>query len=150
MKHFRLAASEEGAALIEFACVLPVFVLLLAGVVDYSLLIKDRMHMTEAAAAGAAYGAVAGNEQNTAGMRNAALSEISDMPNPTVAASAFWTCSVGSEHVGSSSTCPDGNLPMQWVQVETRATLSPLLAFPGLPTQQELQGLAVRRVARHP
>jgi Flp pilus assembly protein TadG len=147
MSRLRFVTSEEGAALIEFACVLPVFVLLLVGVVDYSLQIQQRMHVTEAAAIAAAYGAVAGNEQNTAGMRNAALTV---MPDLTVTATAFWTCSVGSGHVSSSSACADGNLPMQWVEVDTSATLTPLLAFPGIPTQQDLHGLAVRRVARRP
>lgn len=147
MNRLRLAISEEGAALIEFACVLPVFVLLLVGVVDYSLQIQKRMHVTEAAAIGAAYASVAGNEQDTAGMRVAARME---MPDLTVTAIAFWTCSVGGEHVRSGPACADGSLPMQWVRVETSATLMPLLAFPGIPMQQELNGLAVRRVARRP
>ena len=147
MSRQRLVTSEEGAALLEFACVLPVFVLLLVCVVDYSLLIQQRMHVTEAAAIGAAYGSVVGNGQDAAGMRNAALTE---MPDLTVTASAFWTCSVSGTHVSSSSACADGSLPMQWVEIDTSATLKPLLAFPGIPTQQELHGLAVRRVARRP
>ena len=133
--------------MLEFACMLPIFVLVLVCVVDYSLLIQQRMHVTEAAAIGAAYGSVAGNGQDTAGMRNAALTE---MPGLTVTATAFWTCSVGSGRVSSGSTCSDGTLPMQWVEVDTSTTLKPLIAFPGVPAQQELQGLAVRRVARRP
>jgi Flp pilus assembly protein TadG len=145
MNRLRFLAAEDGAALIEFACVLPLFVLLLVGVVDYSLQIQQRMHVTEAAAIGAAYGSVAGNEQNTAGMRNAAMTEL---PGLTVVAYAFWTCSVGGAHVSSGSACADGTLPMQWVEVETSATASPLLTFPGIAAQQELHGIAVRRVAR--
>ncbi len=142
-----LATSEEGSALVEFALVLPVFMLLLVGVVDYSLLIQQRMHVTEAAAIGAAYGSVAGNEHDTAGMRNAALTET---PELTVTAIAFWTCSVGSGHVSSGFACADGSLPMQWVEVNTSASLKLLLAFPGIAAQQELHGQAVRRVARRP
>lgn len=147
MNRLHLAVSEDGAALIEFACVLPVFVLLLVAVVDYSLQIQQRMRVTEAAAIGAAYGSIAGNEQDTVGMRIAARREMSNL---TVTAISFWTCSVGSQHVWSGSACADGSLPMQWVQVETSAPLSPLFVFPGLPTQQKLNGLAVRRVARRP
>lgn len=147
MNRLRLVVSEDGAALIEFACVLPVFLLLLVGVVDYSLQIQQRMHVTEAAAIGAAFGSLAGNEQDTAGMRIAARIE---MPDLTVTAIAFWTCRVGSEPVRKDSACADETLPMQWVQVETSATLRPFLAFPGIPTQQEVNGLAVRRVARRP
>ena len=145
MSRLSFSGSEDGAALLEFACVLPLFVLLLVGVVDYSLQIQQRMHVTEAAAIGAAYGSVAGNEQNTAGMRTAALAEMAGL---TVTATAFWTCSVGGAHVSSGSACADGTLPMQWVEVDTSATLKTLLAFPGIAAQQELHGVAIRRVAR--
>lgn len=142
-----LWSSEDGAALVEFACLLPLFLFILAGVVDYSFHIQQRMRVTEAAAMGAAYGSVGGKQQDTAGMRAAALAEQAGL---TVAASAFWTCTVGGAHVGSGSTCADGTVPMQWVQVETTFVVNPLLAFPGIPESQQLHGLAVRRVARRP
>lgn len=148
MRKQGLLGSEDGSAMVEFACVLPVFVLVLAGMVDYSLNIEQRMRVTEGAAMGAAYGSIAGNQQDAAGMRAAASAGLAGMTGLRVEATSFWTCSVGGAHTASNSACADGSLPMQWVQVETIAKVEPLLKFPGIAADQDLHGLAVRRVAR--
>ena len=52
---------QKGAVAVEFALILPVLVLLLFGIVEFSLLLFNKQILTNASREGARYGIVAGN-----------------------------------------------------------------------------------------
>ena len=59
--------SEKGVSLLEFALVAPMLLLFAFGVVDLGLVIAQSIVVTQAAEAGAAYGTLAGNQNDYAG-----------------------------------------------------------------------------------
>ena len=140
--------SESGTATIEMALLLPVFLFLVLGVMDYSLAIEQQMCVTEAAASGAAYASLVGHATDQPGIESAAGAAVSGIHGFRAAASSYWTCSPGGAQVDSNSTCSAGQAPMQWVEVHTSASANSIFDFPGLPNSISLQATAIHRVLR--
>ena len=67
LRAMRLLRSESGVAMVEFALFLPILAFLFVGIVDYALEIQQALQIQEAASAGAAYGAIPGNQKSFAG-----------------------------------------------------------------------------------
>ncbi len=139
---------EDGSALIETALLLPVLLLIVLGVFDFALIIEQRLRLAEAVAAGAAYGSLPGNAQDTAGAQNAAMQAAANMSGMNVTASAYWTCSPGGGQVTANTMCSGGTAPMQWMEVDATATPTLQFQFPGLPLNVPLTATAIHRVVR--
>jgi len=137
--------AESGSSLIEFSLLITVLVLLLLGVVDFSLAIRQAMTVSGAAQAGARYGAAEGNANNTAAMAAAALSAANGVSGMTATANTWCTCSEGGTIVSCSSICNTYDLPFQYVQVQTSATIGLLFRFSGIPLNITLSGTATLR-----
>ena len=142
-KKFLNAAS--GSALVELALLLPVLILLFMGIVDYALMIQNAMRITEAASAGAAYGAMPGNQKDFTGMQNAAKNAAAGVSGFSVTAVDVFTCTPGGAAVSGSSACSGYGTPIEYVQVQTSATVPPLMAFTGI-SSLTLKGKALFRV----
>lgn len=145
-----LFRSEDGSATVELACILPVFLLLLIGVIDFALEIQASMRITEAAFAGAAYGTSTGKSNDLAGMQGAAATAAAGVNGFSATAITYWSCTPGSGSVSSSTLCVGNRTPMQWVQVDTAATVPVLLALPGVPAGLALHATAIDRVPWRP
>jgi Flp pilus assembly protein TadG len=141
----RFAECCEGSALVDFALLLPVLVLIFIGVVDYSLFLQQEMQVSEAAAAGAAYGAIPGNTKDYTGMQTAARNTAIGISGFAVTAVDIFTCTPGGTAVTSSTTCSGYGTPIEYVQVQTSATLTPLFSYAGISTLT-LKGNATVRV----
>lgn len=137
---------ESGTALIEFSLFLSILVLVFVGVVDYALEIQQAMQVTEAAGAGAAFGAVPGNQKNFTGMQAAATSSAPGVNGFSVTAADIFTCTPGGAVVLSSASCTGYGTPIEYVQVKTSATVPALLAYVGMPASLALKGTATYRV----
>ena len=120
--------------------------LLLMGVIDFGLATQQAMVVSEAAYAGAQYGAIAGNSTNFAGMQTIATNSAKGISGFTVTASEWCACSPGGASVSCSSTCSSYGAPVAYVQVITKATASLLFRFTGIPLTVPLQGVCVLRV----
>jgi hypothetical protein len=103
--------------------------------VDYGLMIQQAMQVTEAAAAGAAYGAIPGNLKNFSGMQTAATNTASGVSGFSVTATNVFTCTPGGASVASSATCSGYGTPIEYVQVQTSATVNPLLSWVGISSR---------------
>lgn len=72
MKKFKLTlikkikSSKKGQAMVEFALILPILVLLLCGIIDFGWLFGNKLLTTYACREGARYGAVNATESNYA------------------------------------------------------------------------------------
>jgi Flp pilus assembly protein TadG len=138
----RLAKSEGGAALVEFAVILPVLALLLTGLIDFGRYMYDGIVAANAARAGAQYGAQnLFTAADTTGMKNAALQDAQNLANLSATPSSF--CMSGSTVV----TCGTAGA-VAYVQVNTTGTFTPLIKYPGLPATVNLSGSAVLRVVQ--
>ena len=100
VRHFR---GREGQALAEFALILPVVFLLIAGIIEFGRAWNIKQAVTDAAREGARLTVVVDTRTmpQVKGMINTRLSLASidtTSPNPTtvtVTPAAFWTCPAG-------------------------------------------------------
>jgi len=140
--------SERGAALVELAFCLPMMLTIFVGIADYALLIQDQMTISKAAAAGAAYGAVHGNEDNLAGMQAAAVNAATGVSGFTAVASDIFVCSPGGATVSSESSCSGYGTPIKYVQIVATGNSPSLVAASllGLPSAVTLQSKTCFRV----
>src|SRR3954453_3178753 len=104
-------ASDAGSALVELAVTLPLLVLLMVGVCDFARVFYMGMELTNAARAGAQYGAYnPAQSGNIAGMQTTATGSV-NIPGVTATAARTCQCatSSGTFSAGTcSTTCPSG------------------------------------------
>ncbi len=145
----KIARSEDGSILIEFALLLPPLVLMLAYMVDYALWIQKAMQLQDAASAAAAYGAIPGNATNASQMTALAnfiaTGSTAGAAWLTVSTTNFWTCSPGAAQVTATTSCPSG-APYHYVKVTTSGSQASLLGFRGISSSLALGGSATYRV----
>ena len=130
---------ERGSAMVEFALLVSVLLLMLFGVIDMSRMFRTCSTMAGAAEAGVRYGLLStSNSSNLTGMQQAALNDAN-----TAAASAtatrFCACSDGTS-VSCSGSCASGSVRL-YLQVVTQTPFKSF--YPGLPTV--IKGKAVMR-----
>ncbi|WP_263376230.1 TadE/TadG family type IV pilus assembly protein [Granulicella aggregans] len=137
---------SDGSAMVEFAVFLSVLMMILVGMVDYAVAIQEAMQLQVAATAGAAWGAIPGNEGNLSGMQTAATNAATGVSGFSVTATNLWTCSAGGSSVASTSTCSGGVTPYKYVVVKTSASVPSPLSFPGVSPSRTLSGAAIFQV----
>jgi hypothetical protein len=146
--------SQRGASLVELAIVIPFLVLLALGAIDFGRAFYLSIEVANAARAGVQYGAANGNLTNFAGMETAANADAFDVPGG-VAPNAVWGCecsdgSTSSQNCSPVPTCPGGASGpiylVDYVQVYTSATYTPLIPWPGIPLSIPMSSQAKMRL----
>jgi len=125
------AGWRRGQSAVELALATPLLLLVLIAACDYGAILFDQIELTNAARAGAEYGATSAiYAGNLSGISAIATNSLTGVPGATVTA-VNLCCPAGSTAgcVQPATSCPSGQL---YVLVNTRATVTPLLAFPGL------------------
>ena len=137
---------QDGTSVIETALLLPVLVLMLVGAFDFGRAYYVALEVAGAAQAGAVYGTQ--NVTDTAGMIAAAKLDAADVSQLVPTASYGCECSDGSSGVVSCKTAPSCAFNVvNYVQVNTAATYTLLLPYPGLAKTLSLTGQARMRAA---
>lgn len=129
----------RGSNLIELALVLPIFLILIFGSVDFGRAYYQAIEVESAAHAGAVYGLQ--NPQDTDGMQSAALVGASNVSDLTATATYGCECSDGTSDVTSCTytpSCPDNYVT--YVDVATTSTFKPMFHYPGLPKEITFRG----------
>ena len=140
------ADGTQGSSLVETAVLMPVMLLMLVGGVDFGRACYLGLEVSAAAEAGASYGAA--NATDTAGMIAAAKLEVPDSSGLTPVATYGCECSDGSSPVSNCGTAPTcAYNVLNYVQVSTTLTYTPLLPYPGIPSSIKLTSLARMRAA---
>jgi Flp pilus assembly protein TadG len=165
---------ESGNALVEMALFFTfIGIPMLIGTAQMGILIYDQIEVSNAANAGDIFGTyMSGVAGDTAKITAAAQAEASDFPSTslgnsilTVVPTIFFYCAgaVGSNTpaTASGATPPYTDLPtataacsgpdtpnevIEFLQVQTSATVTPLIHLPGLPSSITLTGNAVMEV----
>ena len=129
---------EKGAAVAELAVTLPLLVFIMVGAVDLGRLWADVISVSNAAHAGAQYGAQSEAAASyTAGIEGAVFYDLgttSDAdPDLDVTAESYCECSDG-RTVACDAHCgfPDPT-PRKYVDVAIDRTFRPMLNYPGFP-----------------
>jgi len=144
-----LLRGEHGASLVETAILLPLFMLLLLGAVDYGRAFYLGIEVAGAAHAGAIYGSR--NPTDTAGMKAAAQDDAQDVPNLTVATpTSDCECPDGSNYTTgctTNPTCANGLSPVYRLKVTVTGNYTPLIPWPGIPSPISFTSSASMRSA---
>ena len=140
-----LRDSVEGSGLVELALVMPVFMLLAAGAVDFGRAYCVAVEVAGAAEAGALYGVQ--NPTDVSGMENASQNDAPDLSG--ISATAVYGCecpdgSSASVSCSSPPTCTGSYV--NYVDVTATAPYAPILNFPGVPPAGSFQGKARMRI----
>lgn len=124
--------SRRGIATIEFALITPLLLLLVAAVVDYTMLMRAAIAVADAARAGAQYGSIStANAGNIAAIQTAALNAAPDINRITATAARVCRCSSGATVSCSGGTCATGPV-RTYVQVTVKTTVNPMFNYPQL------------------
>ena len=118
-------------ALVEFALVAPLLLLMLAGVLDYGMALRTATSVAAAARAGAQYGSSSpANAANTAGIQAAASNAAPDVKNLLVTSSQFCQCPGGGA-VSCPGTCTTGQM-LIYVKVTAQSATPTIFNYSGL------------------
>ncbi len=144
-----LKRNDRGQALVELALMFPIFILLLVGAAEFGRLAYAAIEVSNAARAGASYGAQ--SHITASDFTNIQLAATQDALNVSgVSATAADSCACSSGGTITCSTaltsCPSPNRIIEYVQVNTSGTIDPLFHYPGLPTTFTLTGQSIMRV----
>jgi Flp pilus assembly protein TadG len=127
--------NHRGQSLVELALMLPVLILLLLVALDFARMFNMSMAITDAARAGAQWGAQnRANAVNTTGIEQAACNSMADYactPGSNTTTSSFCQCAGSSGTI--SCTNPGACTTVQnFVTVTASTTFSTVLPYPGL------------------
>src|SRR5579883_2288378 len=126
-----------GQSLVELALTLPVLILLLVVALDFTRMFNISMEITDAARAGAQWGAQnRAAAANLLGMEQAACNSMADVPcTPGVdtTASSFCQCAGSSGTISCTSPGSCINV-LNFVTVTATTTFTTVVGYPGLPS----------------
>ena len=142
----RSKTRQGGNALVEFALMAVVLLMLTCGVSDFGRLPALAILASGAAEAGVQYGALSpAHYGDLPGMQTAALSATGNYTGATATASEFCACSIGGSHVNCPATCTTGS-PETYIQVVVTVPFVSILKYPWVPNPISISQLACTRV----
>jgi len=136
---------ERGAALIELIIVMPVLALFVLGAAEFGRVYYAAITVSNAARAGAQFGASEGQSTNFAGMTAAAQNEAADLGAISSFPSQFCRCPDGSVP-SCTGTCAGYGAPEVFVKDSVTYTVTFIFKYPGLPSSVTVQRTATFRV----
>jgi Flp pilus assembly protein TadG len=138
--------SDRGDALIELALSLTLLTLIIVGTAEGGFLAYSAIEVSNAAHAGAAYGSQDhATADDVSGMQTAATDDAHDVSGITVTAARFCKCSGAGTSTCAVTDC-SGSRIVEYVQVNTTASVSPPIKIPGSPSSYTFTGQAIMRV----
>ena len=129
--------------------VAPVLALLLVGVSDFARAFYFNEEVIAAARAGAQYGSQSvSTAANSSNIQSAALANGTNVPGLTVN-SSVCTCqspTPSGETACTTGYCNGANASATYVIVNTSATFTTLIKYPGIPHSSTMSGEAIMQV----
>lgn len=147
----------DGNATVELALAFSFLLTpIMLGTAEVAFLVYDSIEITNAAHAGAMYGMISSTfAADSSGIQAAAQSEAADFGTSlTVTPNVFYACSASiggtqySTQSAAAAACPANasNHYLQFVQVNSSATITPPIQMVGLPKTWTLQGSSTMEV----
>ena len=144
----RVRRVESGVAAVEMALMTPILLLVLLGTIDFGRNMYSALAVSQAAGAGAAYGAQSnGTTSDYSGMEAAATAAGRDLGSG-ISATATRYCKCPGNIVVDCITgnCASGyGAPQVYVQVVATATFQTLFTYPGIPSTIPISRTAIKR-----
>lgn len=143
-----LRRSEQGGAMVELAVVLPVLILIAIGVMDYGRVFFTSIAVSNAARAGAEWGARGEgvNSDKFTEMQNFAKLEGAQAGTITVTANRTCRCGLTVVTCATAADCGGGYGPAaEFIDVTASKTVTLLIKYPGLPASINISRTATFR-----
>jgi Flp pilus assembly protein TadG len=148
-----LLRAQAGVALIEFALVVPLLILVMLGLVELGRFAYFSILVGNAARAAAQYGAQDGTTAlDNTGMQNAGTNDsTNNIQSLTISPTHFCRCWDGTTQTNvscatnPSTACATGHRVI-YVQVDASGTFSPLFNYPKLPSSFTVGATSIMRV----
>src|SRR5258708_28214323 len=151
---------DKGEAFVELALVMPMLILLILGGIEIGRLAYADIEISNAARAGVAYAMQShAFASDNAGITAAATQDAPNIPGLVVATpiltcycetSAGVTtakdCSIVNTGSTGAGACPSPSVIVEYVQVNTSASIHTVLNLPAIPSSLTLRGQAIMRV----
>lgn len=141
---------DTGQALVELALMFPLFILMLVGAAEFGRLAYDAIEVSNAARAGASYGSLTHiTASDFANIELIATKDAANLTGVTATAVDFCQCSSGAatpDCTKALTPCPSPARIIEYVQVNTTATVGPLFNYGGFAHTFKLTGQAIMRV----
>jgi Flp pilus assembly protein TadG len=136
------SSKEKGQAMMEFALLLPVLLILLLGIIEFGRAAYYAIEVADAARAGAQYGSQSlADAANPGNIAAAAQNNAQDMGGAlTVNAPQTACVCPGGGVAGSCEAALACCYPLVYLTVTTTYNFTPLFNYPGLPTTYNLTG----------
>ena len=143
MRHRRLR-NDDGNAAVEFALLVPVLILLVAGLIDFGRAYFTKMQLENAARAGAQYGLLHGGD-DLATIQDV-VRQASEVPtaNLTVSTTNFCACPDGTAQVCSTGDC-GGFKPGSYIGINAQTAFVPIFPFANSSRPATITGTALVR-----
>lgn len=142
----RFLKEEDGAAFVEVALMLPLFVIILVSAAQGAFIVQNLIRVADAATVGARYGTLSGNGNNLTGMQSAAIASANGLPNFNAAATTYCTCLPNGTPTSCTSTCSEQSTPASYVKVATSARVPLLFRIYGASSTFSMNSTSVMRV----
>ena len=143
------ADDESGQALVELALAMTIYFLLIVGAVEFARLAYVGIEVSNAARAGAGYGAQSHiTDTNTTTIKSIALADAPDLTTMTATASTLCKCTNGVAITCSNASTTCSARVVTYVQVNTSVTIQPVFHLPKLARSYTLTGQAIMRVVQ--
>jgi Flp pilus assembly protein TadG len=144
----RLPRSERGGALVELAVALPLLILIAIGVMDYGRVFFTSIAVSNAARAGAEWGAYGNGTRSDKFTEMGDFAKLEGAEAGTITVTANRTCRCGLTVVtcATATNCGGGYGPAaEYIEVTATKTVALILKYPGLPTAINISRTATFR-----
>ena len=129
----RVAKDQLGLAALEFAISMPVMLLLLGGLTDFSLAFWNKGMLASAVAAGAEYAAIVGPNVSASAIQSIVMQKLSLPTSDVTVTGPACYCVSGTPAAASNqacaSSCPNNTVPGTYVVISAKYTYAPLLPY---------------------
>lgn len=131
-------------AVVEFALIMPMFLLICLAAVDFGRVFQVAMAITGANRAALAYAGSSGSAStDSSGIAAIVKADASNFSGLTTTTSQFCTCTPGGTQVACSSSCSGKS---SYVQVTTTYPFQTAVAWPWVPNSLNVTTSGVMRV----
>ena len=144
---YRFWKDTSGVAMVEYALIVPILCVLLVGVTDYGMFIREKMELDDLARDSVQY-VLQGGDYNNIQAEVIAKSDIynrvdqNELTVTVTPPSQSCECNSGASVSCSSGSCPSGDYKRGFVNVTISATYRPIVAWPGIASNMAMSGTA--------
>ncbi len=146
-----LKSRSRGVAIIEFALVLPIMMLFLGGVVDFSGAFRERMALSQGVASGANYAFALSQTYPDQALNTSDIVSATKAASPSGSdvsvVQVTMACAVnGALTPGSSDeNCPDGMAPGDYLKIQATHKFQPLFPVYSMLSSTDLSEIVIVR-----